>query len=149
MQVADAKASSTCLRIMCWQGAPRDEAARAGAEFGAEDGELDAVEEQGKFKAGQTGQPFWPQDQLVSDMAIHLALMVEQLGLSASPNDWTQVRFSWHDTHCSVQPISEVVIAYHTADMHALSGPHFGKLSRDAMSDRPASVLENNQIALI
>ena len=79
-------------------GAPQERAARARPEFGAEDGELDAVEEQRKFKAGQTEQPFWPQDQLVSDMAIHLALMVEQLGLSASPNDWTQVRSSQYNS---------------------------------------------------
>ena len=85
-----------------WQGAAQ--ASRARPEFGAEEGELDAVEEQQGFKAGQSEQPFWPQDQLVSDMAIHLALMVEQLGLSASPNDWTQVRPSWHGTccHCSI-----------------------------------------------
>ena len=77
------------------QGAAQ--AGRARPEFGAEEGELDAVEERQGFKAGESDKPFWPQDQLVSDMAIHLALMVEQLGLSASPNDWTQVRPSWRD----------------------------------------------------
>lgn len=83
-----------------WQGATQ--AGRARADCGAEEGDLDAVEGQQGFKAGRSEQPFWPQDQLVSDMAVHLALMVEQLGLSASPNDWTQVRSSWHDCRTSI-----------------------------------------------
>ena len=104
------------------QGAPQETAAGARPEFGAEEGELDAEEEQPKFKAGETEQPFWPQDQLVSDMAIHLALMVEELGLSASPNDWTQVRSSRHDFQCQpfmTHPLA-VSVAIHTAHLHAL-----------------------------
>ena len=79
------------LRQGASQGRPQEVPARAGAEAGAEEAELDGVEARGR--PGET-KPWWPQDQLVSDMAIHLALMVEQLGLSASPNDWTQVRCS-------------------------------------------------------
>lgn len=104
-----------------WQGAPQTKAAGARAEFGAEEGELDPVEEQRKFKAAEAEQPFWPQDQLVSDMAIHLALMVEQLGLSASPNDWTQVRSSWHDPqHQPSMNHSCGVEVLHMADPNAL-----------------------------
>ena len=36
-------------------------------------------------------QRWWPADRLISDMALELALTVEQLGLAASPSDWDQV----------------------------------------------------------
>ena len=120
----EAKLSRVLAPTSRWcAGQGATQAGRARPEFGAEEGELDAVEERQGFKAGQSEQPFWPQDQLVSDMAIHLALMVEQLGLSASPNDWTQVRPSWHDCRSSVQPFWARPLAVskdtHKTSLHA------------------------------
>ena len=77
------------------QGVPQKIIPKVGAEFDAEEVDLDPMDGQRDYnQAAKTGQPWWPQDQLVSDMALKLALMVEQLGLSASANDWTQVCFS-------------------------------------------------------
>lgn len=49
------------------------------------------LEEQAQFEALKARQSWWPEGQLVSDMALRLAVMVEQLGASASPSDWAQV----------------------------------------------------------
>ena len=49
------------------------------------------LEDRPRDKVLKARQPWWPADRLVSDMALELALTVEQLGLSASPSDWDQV----------------------------------------------------------
>ena len=49
------------------------------------------LEDRPRDKVMKARQPWWPADRLVSDMALELALTVEQLGLSASPSDWDQV----------------------------------------------------------
>ena len=55
-------------------------------------GEMDRdLEDRPRDKVLKARQPWWPADRLVSDMALELALTVEQLGLSASPSDWDQV----------------------------------------------------------
>jgi len=37
-------------------------------------------------------QPWWPQDRSVAELALQMALVVEQLGCSPTIGDWTQVR---------------------------------------------------------
>ncbi len=69
--------------------APRQ---RAGADLEALDGENEPHEPRGGEDESRVQEPWWPQDQLASDMALRLALMVEQLGASALPADWSQVR---------------------------------------------------------
>ena len=76
----------------CWQGLRPPGRARAAAEDGDGEGEMDRdLEDRPRGKMMKARQPWWPADRLVSDMALELALIVEQLGLSASPSDWNQV----------------------------------------------------------
>ena len=65
---------------------------RAGADLEGLDGEDEPLEPRGGEEERRVKEPWWPQDQLASDMALRLALMVEQLGASALPADWSQVR---------------------------------------------------------
>lgn len=65
---------------------------RAGADLEGLDGEDEPLELRGGEDERRVKEPWWPQDQLASDMALRLALMVEQLGASALPADWSQVR---------------------------------------------------------
>ena len=80
------------VHCCCWQGARPAGRARAAAEDGEGEAEADRdLEDRPRGKAMKARQPWWPADRLVSDMALELALTVEQLGLSASPTDWDQV----------------------------------------------------------
>ena len=79
-------------RVAGMQGLRPAARQRAGADLEGLDGEEEPPEPWRGEDERRAKEPWWPQDQLASDMALRLALMVEQLGASALPADWSQVR---------------------------------------------------------
>ena len=81
------------------------------------------LEDRPRDKVLKARQPWWPADRLVSDMALELALTVEQLGLSASPSDWDQV---W-------LPLWSQPLRSRITPLHVVTSPFMHSVVRQAL----------------